>query len=158
MSNFFNQGVALSSKKDDWETPQVLFDELNNKYHFTWDLAATALNYKVSNYFTPAEDSLKQDWSKLSGNLFLNPPYGRDLKFWVKKAYESQCGRNGGVIVLIIPARTDTSYWHDFIFHKAEIKFLRGRLKFEVNGKALNSAPFGSAIVVYGALKGGDEK
>lgn len=128
-----NTDLMFSSKKEDWETPQLLFDELNAKYRFSWDLASSDTNAKCANRFTLEDDSLSQDWAALKGNLWLNPPYGRDLKHWVKKAYESSLNRSG-VLVMLIPSRTDTSYWHDYIFDKAQIKFIRGRLKFENGG------------------------
>lgn len=149
MNKYFNKEVAFSSNKTDWETPQDLFDRLNRKYNFTWDLAASDTNAKCSNYLTIAENSLNVNWSKLQGNLFLNPPYGRDVKWWVKKAYESSLAKTNGAIVLLIPSRTDTSYWHDYILQKAEIQFLRGRVKFEINGQAGQPAPFPSAIIEY---------
>lgn len=128
-----NTEVMFSSKKDDWETPQTLFDKMNAIYNFSYDLAASDDNTKCEHYFTKENDSLATDWTKIKGNLWLNPPYGRDLRKWVQKAYESSLERQG-VIVMLIPSRTDTSYWHDFIFNKAKIDFLRGRLKFEVGG------------------------
>ncbi|GKT04406.1 DNA N-6-adenine-methyltransferase [Furfurilactobacillus entadae] len=148
MTEFYS-GTALTSNKDDWETPQKMFDELNQKYNFTTDLAARSDNAKCAEFITPEQDSLSTDWTKIPGNLFLNPPYGRDLRKWVQKAYQSSLDRDGK-IVLLIPSRTDTSYWHDFIFNKAKITFLRGRLKFEIGGEAGQPAPFPSAIVVYG--------
>mgnify|MGYP000993835066 CR=1 FL=1 len=144
-----NKELMFSSKKEDWETPQLFFNELNKKYKFNWDLASSDANAKCVNHFTVGDDSLSQDWSALEGNLWLNPPYGRDLKRWVKKAYESSLNREG-VLVMLIPSRTDTSYWHDYIFDKAEIKFIRGRLKFENGGVASQPAPFPSALIVYG--------
>jgi len=153
MSNFYGYGnPGMTSNKQDWETPKWLFDKLNEKYSFTWDLASSVNNAKSINYFTEGEDSLNQDWSSLKGNLFLNPPYGRSLKKWVKKASETSLDENQK-LVMLIPARTDTSYWHDYIFDKAEIHFLRGRLKFEKNGIPGNSATFGSAIVIYSGSK-----
>lgn len=140
--------VQTSSKKQDWETPQIIFDKLNKIYHFTWDLAASEKKTKCANYFDIEKNSLAQDWSKLPGNLFCNPPYGRELKLWVKKASETHL-RNGQYLVMLIPSRTDTGYWHDYIFDKADIKFLRGRLKFEVDGRAGDPAPFGSSIIIY---------
>lgn len=128
-----NKELMFSSKKEDWETPQLLFDELNDNYNFNWDLASSDANAKCVNHFTVGDDSLSQDWSVLEGNLWLNPPYGRGLKHWVKKAYESSLNREGA-LVMLIPSRTDTSYWHDYIFDKAQIKFIRGRLKFENGG------------------------
>mgnify|MGYP000875913726 FL=1 len=144
-----NKELMFSSKKEDWETPQLFFNELNKKYKFNWDLASSDANAKCVNHFTVGDDSLSQDWSALEGNLWLNPPYGRDLKRWVKKAYESSLNRED-VLVMLIPSRTDTSYWHDYIFDKAEIKFIRGRLKFENGGVASQPAPFPSALIVYG--------
>lgn len=144
-----NKELMFSSKKEDWETPQLFFNELNKKYKFNWDLASSDANAKCVNHFTVGDDSLSQDWSALEGNLWLNPPYGRDLKRWVKKAHESSLNRSG-LLVMLIPSRTDTSYWHDYIFDKAEIKFIRGRLKFENGGVASQPAPFPSALIVYG--------
>ncbi|WP_409043290.1 phage N-6-adenine-methyltransferase [Latilactobacillus sakei] len=144
-----NKELMFSSKKEDWETPQLFFNELNKKYKFNWDLASSDANAKCVNHFTVGDDSLSQDWSALEGNLWLNPPYGRDLKHWVKKAYESSLDRSG-LLVMLIPSRTDTSYWHDYIFDKAQIKFIRGRLKFENGGVASQPAPFPSALIVYG--------
>lgn len=144
-----NKELMFSSKKEDWETLQLLFDELNDNYNFNWDLASSDANAKCVNHFTVGDDSLSQDWSVLEGNLWLNPPYGRDLKHWVKKAYESSLHRSG-LLVMLIPSRTDTSYWHDYIFDKAQIKFIRGRLKFENGGVASQPAPFPSALITFG--------
>lgn len=140
--------ALFTSNKEDWETPQDFYDRLNAKYHFKWDLAASDDNAKCSCYFTRDDNSLEQDWEGLSGNLFLNPPYGRELKLWVKKAATTGL-KDKQNLVMLIPSRTDTSYWHDYIFNHAEIKFLRGRLKFEVDGVSGDSAPFPSAVVIY---------
>lgn len=135
--------VHYSSKSNEWATPQNLFDELNEEFNFTLDPCATDENAKCSKYFTIEGDGLSKDWS--NNVVFMNPPYGREIKKWIKKAYEESL--NGATVVCLIPARTDTTYWHDFIFDKAnDIRFLRGRLKF---GNSKNSAPFPSAIVVY---------
>ena len=135
--------VHYSSKSNEWATPQNLFDELNDEFNFTLDPCATDENAKCSKYFTLEDDGLSKDWS--NDVVFMNPPYGREIKKWIKKAYEESL--NGATVVCLIPARTDTTYWHDFIFKKTnDIRFLRGRLKF---GNSKNSAPFPSAIVVY---------
>lgn len=135
--------VHFSSKSNEWTTPQHLFDELNQEFNFTLDPCATEENAKCSKHFTIEDDGLSKDWS--NDVVFMNPPYGREIKKCIKKAYEESL--NGATVVCLIPARTDTMYWHDFIFDKADdIRFLKGRLKFG-NGK--NSAPFPSAIVVY---------
>lgn len=135
--------VHYSSKSNEWATPQNLFDELNDEFNFTLDPCATDENAKCSKYFTIEDDGLSKDWS--NDVVFMNPPYGREIKKWIMKAYEESL--NGATVVCLIPARTDTTYWHDFIFGKAnDIRFLKGRLKF---GNSKNSAPFPSAIVVY---------
>ena len=135
--------VHYSSKTNEWSTPQDFFDELDKEFNFTLDPCATSENAKCTKYFTVEDDGLKQDWSK--DVVFMNPPYGREIKYWVQKAYEESL--NGATVVCLIPARTDTAYWHDYIFGKADdIRFLRGRLKF---GDSKNPAPFPSAIIIY---------
>ena len=133
--------VYASSATCEWETPQDLFDELNRAYDFEIDVCATVENAKCKRFFTRAEDGLKQEWR---GRCWMNPPYGRDIGKWMRKAYESAIG--GAVVVCLVPARTDTAWWHDYAM-KGRITFLRGRLKF---GGQNNSAPFPSAIVVFG--------
>lgn len=135
--------VHFSSKSNEWTTPQYLFNELNDDFNFTLDPCATDKNAKCSKYFTIEDDGLSKDWS--NDVVFMNPPYGREIKKWIKKVYEESL--NGATVVCLIPARTDTTYWHDYIFDEADdIRFLKGRLKF---GDSKNSAPFPSAIVVY---------
>lgn len=132
--------VHFSSETDMWATPQDLFDKMNAQYNFETDVCAVAENAKCARYFSPEMDGLKQEWT---GSCFMNPPYGRGIGVWVKKAYESSMW--GATMVCLIPARTDTAWWHDYVM-KGEITFLRGRLKF---GGHKNSAPFPSAIVVF---------
>ena len=135
--------VHYSSKSNEWATPQYLFDKLDREFSFTLDPCATDGNAKCDKYFTVDDDGLIQDWS--NDIVFMNPPYGREIKHWVKKAYEESL--KGATVVCLIPARTDTIYWHDYIFGKAsDIRFLKGRLKF---GESKNSAPFPSAIIVF---------
>lgn len=136
--------VIFSSKTDMWETPQPLFDELDREFHFTLDACAVLENAKCQHYFTPEVDGLKQDWSREKA-VYMNPPYGRVIGKWVKKAAESAT-----TVVCLLPARTDTTWFHDYIYGKAEIRFLRGRLKF---GQAKNGAPFPSMVVIF---KGGN--
>ena len=125
-----------------WETPQHVFDELNQEFRFDIDVCATKENAKCATFFSPEMDGLKQEWE---GTCWMNPPYGRAIGDWVKKAYESSL-KNGVTVVCLLPARTDTKWWHDYCM-KGEIRFIKGRLKFE-GGK--NSAPFPSAIVIFG--------
>lgn len=137
-----NREVLFSSKSEVWATPQYLFDRLDAEFHFTLDPCALPENAKCARYYTPDDNGLKQDWDR--NTVFCNPPYGRKIGDWVKKCYDEW--KKGCTVVLLIPARTDTKYFHKYIYHKAEIRFLKGRLKF---GNATNSAPFPSMIVVY---------
>ena len=144
-----NQAL-LSSKKMDWCTPQDFFDELNDEFCFTLDAAATDKTAKCVNYFTPETDALRQDWGAFGGAVFCNPPYGRTLGTWVKKAHDEAIKHPHTPIVLLIPARTDTSYFHEYIYEIAEIRFIRGRLKFtDDDGNASDPAPFPSMLVIY---------
>ena len=135
--------VMYSSKKDDWETPQDLFDALNKKYNFDLDPAATVENAKCKEFFTKKENGLLQNWGGRC--VFCNPPYGRQIGKWVEKGFiESK--RANTTVVMLLPARTDTRWFHDYIYKKAEIEFIKGRLKF---GESKNSAPFPSMIVIF---------
>lgn len=139
-----NTAVMFSSETDLWATPQDFFDKLNKEFNFDLDPCATKENAKCSKYFTKEIDGLKQEWQ--GHKVFCNPPYGRDIKDWVEKAYKESKKENT-IVVMLIPARTDTKYFHSYIYHKAkEIRFIKGRLKF---GNAKNSAPFPSMIVVF---------
>jgi len=137
--------TMFSSKTPEWGTPQAFFDKLNEKYNFTLDPCGNESNHKCAKYFSVEEDGLSQDWG--GHKVFMNPPYGRMIKEWIRKAYEESRKRNTTVVCLI-PARTDTKYWHDYCMEYAkEIHFVKGRLKFE--GTSNNSAPFPSAVVVF---------
>lgn len=141
-----NQGL-FSSEKQDWCTPQQFFDELDAEFHFVLDAAATHQNSKCKRCFTPEDDGLIQSWD-VGGAVYCNPPYGKEIGLWVKKAYEE--AQKGITIVMLIPARTDTKYFHEYIYHKAEIRFVKGRLKFtDENGTPKGTAPFPSMVVIY---------
>lgn len=133
--------ILFSSKTDLWETPQWLFDELNDEFHFNLDVCANSENAKCDIYYNKEQDGLKQPWY---GNVWCNPPYGRQIWEWIKKAYESFL--NGATVVMLLPARTDTKWFHDYIYGKSEIRFIKGRLRF---GESKGNAPFPSMIVVY---------
>lgn len=134
----------FSSKTNDWSTPQDFYDELNNEFGFTLDPCADEYNHKCDKYFTEGDDGLLQDWG--GEIVFCNPPYGKAIKDWVRKAYIEGCKPNT-TVVMLIPARTDTQYFHDYIYHEAkEIRFIKGRLKF---GDSKNAAPFPSMVVIY---------
>lgn len=135
-----NKGL-FSSNSDNWETPLDLFERLDQEFNFDLDVCANSLNKKCDKYYTLEENGLIQEWK---GNIWCNPPYGRNIVKWVKKAYESSL--NGNLVVMLLPARTDTKWFHDYIYNKSEIRFIKGRLKFS-NSKL--SAPFPSMIVIF---------
>ena len=137
----FYSGVALSSKTDMWSTPQAFFDELDGTFRFTLDVCATRDNAKTAHFFTEQDDGLAQEWG--SNVCWMNPPYGRTIGRWMKKALEAS--RAGATVVCLVPARTDTAWWHDYAA-KGDFWFVRGRLKF---GESKNAAPFPSAVVVF---------
>ena len=138
-----NTKVLFSSKEEKWATPQDFFDKLNDEFHFTLDAAASPDNAKCTNYFTEEQDGLAQSWG--GHTVWCNPPYCRKTGLWVKKAYEEH-QRTGCTVVMLLPSRTDVRWFHDYILGKAEIRFIKGRLKF---GGSKNSAPFPSIVVIY---------
>lgn len=133
--------VHFRSDCDRWATPQELFDKLNREFGFTLDVCALPENAKCARYFTPADDGLAQEWT---GTCWMNPPYGRTIGTWIAKAYEA--ARAGATVVCLIPSRTDTKWWHDYIQNAFEVRYLPGRLKF---GGAKHAAPFPSVIVIF---------
>ena len=135
--------VHFSSKSNEWTTPQDLYDALNEEYGFTLDPCATHESAKCEKYYTLDEDGLNQDWT--GNTVFMNPPYGREIKHWIKKAWESS-KKGKTTVVCLIPARTDTKYWHDYCMKAHRIVFIKGRLKF---GNQESGAPFPSAIVIF---------
>jgi phage N-6-adenine-methyltransferase len=134
-------GVHFSSKTDLWSTPQWLFDLLDAEFGFDTDVCALPENAKCRHFFTPEQDGLSQPWR---GTCWMNPPYGREIGRFIEKAYRSSL--LGATVVCLIPARTDTDYWHRFVTRAYEIRFLKGRLKF---GNAEAGAPFPSVIVIF---------
>lgn len=144
-----NIGTMFSSGKDDWETPPELFAELDREFHFTLDPCANERNHKCDRYYTIVENGLLQDWG--GEIVFCNPPYSRKKKdnpgqdAWIRKCYE-ESRKPGTTVVMLIPARTDKAAFHEYIYHKAEIRFLKGRVKF-VGAEA--GAPFPSMLVVF---------
>lgn len=147
-----NTAVHFSSATDEWSTPQNLFDQLNAIYQFTLDVCATPENAKCNRFYTEADNGLLQPWR---GRVWCNPPYGREIGKWVQCAVTATeqwgpIGRTADVVVMLLPARTDTRWWHEYVIPYGQITFLRGRLKF---GGAKTSAPFPSAIVVFGGVR-----
>ena len=136
--------ACLSSDRMDWETPSALFNELNAEFNFTLDPCCTHENAKCQKHYTAEDDGIKKSWS--GETVFCNPPYGREIGKWVEKCHAES---ENAIVVMLIPARTDTAYFHDYIYGKAEIRFIRGRLKFALNGAVKGNAPFPSMIVVW---------
>jgi len=132
--------VHFSSKSKEWETPQCLFNRLDKEYGFTVDVCAKHKNKKCEKYYTVEDDALTKDWA---GVCWMNPPYGREIGKWMAKAFFEST--RGATVVCLVPARTDTAWWHDYAM-KGDITFVRGRLKFS-NSK--DNAPFPSAIIVF---------
>lgn len=141
MEKAANDNVHFSSKTDLWATPIDFFNKMSEQHGpFDMDVCANSENAKAQIFFTQEIDGLQQEWR---GKCWMNPPYGRTIGLWMKKAFEASLG--GAKVVCLVPARTDTAWWHDYAM-KGEITFIRGRLKF---GDAVNSAPFPSAVVVF---------
>lgn len=139
-----NAGV-FSSNRDDWSTPKALFRMLDDEFAFTLDPCASPDNAKCDRYFTELDDGLAQPWD---GVVFMNPPYGRTIGDWVRKAHDE--AQRGATVVCLIPARTDTAYWHDYVMRADEVRFLRGRLHFDGDHeRTAHNAPFPSAVVVF---------
>jgi phage N-6-adenine-methyltransferase len=131
--------TKFDSKREDWETPDSLFVPLHEEFGFNLDVCATPANAKCNSYFTKDDDGLKQDWE---GVCWMNPPFGEQGK-WVKKAYEEF--QKGCTIVCLLPARTNTNWWHDYVM-KGEIRFIKGRPKFK---GAKHGLPQPLAIVIF---------
>ena len=140
-----NIKACLSSKDMTWSTPQDFFDELNKEFNFTLDPCADKENAKCDLFYTEEDDGLSLNW--LGNIVFCNPPYGRAIKDWVQKCSE-ESKKIGTKVVMLIPARTDTKYFHEYIYNKenVEIRFIKGRLKF---GDGKGSAPFPSMLVIF---------
>jgi len=137
-----SRGYMPPSKTDNHPTPQALFDRLDKEFNFTCDAAASAKNAKCNVFFTRRQNGLTQNWGKHV--VFLNPPYGRCIADWAKKAFEAS--RRGATVVMLVPARTDTAWFHDVALSpRAQVRFVRGRIKF---GSAKHAAPFPNVVVI----------
>lgn len=135
--------ALFSSKKQDWETPTDFFKKYDDAFSFTLDACATPQNAKCGKYYTKEDDGLTKDWG--GNRVWCNPPYGREISKWVKKASE-EAQKPHTIVVMLLPARTDTAWFHDYILRKASIQFIRGRIKFV---GATTSAPFPSMVVTF---------
>lgn len=136
-----NKGM-FTSDSETWETPWDLFDKLNEEFHFTMDVCADVYNSKCPRFFDKETDGLKQPWEGFK--CWMNPPYGKVIGKWIEKAFTESL--KGVLVVGLLPARTDTRWFHEWIYNKTEIRFIRGRLKFS---NSINSAPFPSMIVIW---------
>jgi phage N-6-adenine-methyltransferase len=136
-----NMAVHYLQKTHEWATPQALYDELNAEFKFDLDPCCTEGNAKCDMYFTEKDDGLTQPWAPQ--RVFMNPPYGYRIKFWMKKAYEESL--RGALVVCLVPSRTDTAWWHDYAM-KGDVRFIRGRLYF---GDGEGRSPFPNAIVIF---------
>lgn len=145
MTDTAARGYTLPSQTVEWSTPQDLWDALNDEFGFTVDVASDDTNAKTEKHYTKEDDGLAQNWD--GEVVWCNPPYGRVIGDWVKKAAESKA-----TTVMLIPSRTDTRWFHDYIYGdpEVEIRFLKGRLKF---GGSPNPAPFANMLVIFN--KGG---
>ena len=138
--------ALLSSDSSEYRTPDWLFGMLDDEFHFDLDAAASAQNAKCRRYYDRAQDGLAQPWAPHT--VFCNPPYGREIKKWVKKAHDET--DLGATVVMIIPARTDTSYFHDYILGRAEVRFLRGRIRYlSAEGAEIGNSPFPTAVIIF---------
>lgn len=146
MSDFTGAGgAAYMSNRMNWETPQELFDQLDAEFHFTLDAASSATNHKCQKYYTVEDSAFDHEWG--GGTVFCNPPYGKAIAEWVRKC-SAEASRKDTLVVMLLPARTDTRWFQQFILNRAEVRFLKGRLRFETNGIPGGPAPFPSMIVV----------
>lgn len=142
MSNDQTFQTAFSSNSDEWETPLDFFEELDKEFHFTLDPCATAKNAKCVNYVTKEQDGLSLNWG--GQRVFCNPPYSQISK-WVEKCYREGI-KDNTLVVMLIPSRTETRYFHNFIYKRSEIRFVKKRIKFS---GAVHNAPFPSMIVIF---------
>lgn len=144
------RGYMPQAKSVEWETPQEFFDKLNEEFEFTLDPCATPENAKCAKFYTIKDDGLSKSWGE--ERVFMNCPYGDITKKWVEKAYaetHGYFGKRAELVVGLLPVKTDLQWFHQYIYKKAEIRFLKGRLKFEMNGIPQGSATFSSMIVVW---------
>lgn len=132
----------FTSRTEEWETPEYVFSALNAKFLFQVDVCATSKNAKCKVYFDKSVNGLQREWSPF--RCWMNPPYGKNISKWMKKAFEES--QRGALVVCLIPSRTDTKWWHDWVMRASEIQFVTGRISF---GNEKQSAPFPSCIVIY---------
>ena len=134
------------SASHEWETPRALFERLHVEFAFTVDGAALDHNARLPRYWTPYSDGLGQSWE--GERVFVNPPFGKEIANWTRKA-SREVQRGCPLAVLLVPVRSDTAWWHETVLGRAEVRFLRGRVKFEQRGMAKDAAPFPCCLLIY---------
>lgn len=132
----------FTSRTEEWETPQYVFAILNKEFNFQVDVCATSENAKCKVYFDKQANGLEQEWSPF--RCWMNPPYGKNISLWMKKAYQES--QRGAMVVCLVPSRTDTRWWHDWAMKAGEVRLIAGRLSF---GNSEQSAPFPSSIIIF---------
>ncbi|MGR2662447.1 DNA N-6-adenine-methyltransferase [Chromobacterium haemolyticum] len=137
-----NDSVHFSTGDYEWPTPQALFDQLNAEFGFTIDVCATAKNAKCTKFYTQVDDGLAQNWA--GEVVWMNPPFGHEIKLWMAKAYRSSL--DGALVVCLVPARTDTRWWHRVVMKASEVRVLDKRLRFDGGN---HKAPFPAVVVVF---------
>lgn len=138
-------GAAYMSNRMDWETPTDLFAKLDSEFHFTLDVASNENNHKCQKHYTLEDSAFDHEWG--GETVFCNPPYGKAIADWVRKC-SMEASRKNTLVVMLLPARTDTRWFQDYILDRAEVRFLKGRLRFETDGIPGGPAPFLSMVVV----------
>lgn len=134
-----SDSVFLSSQTVEWATEQAFFDQVNREFSFTVDVAANASNAKCERFYDIDSDGLMQDWD--GETVWCNPPYGDRIKDWMYKAATSDA-----TTVLLVPARTDVKWFHEIVLPRAEVRFIKGRLRF---GGSKDPAPFPTMLVIF---------
>lgn len=135
----------MQNGRQDWETPPAFFAALDAEFGFTLDACALPHNAKCERFYSPEDDALLKDWR---GVVWCNPPYGVHIGRWVKHAYRQAL--KGATVVMLIPASTDTRWWHTYVMRASEIRLVKGRISFVGGGPA----PFPCAVVVFGNGEG----
>jgi len=134
-----DKSVFLSSQTVEWSTDEVFFEQVNREFNFTVDVAADSTNAKCERFYDIDSDGLMQNWD--GETVWCNPPYGRRIADWIYKAATSEA-----TTVLLVPARTDVKWFHEIVIPRAEVRFIKGRLKF---GGSKDPAPFPTMLVIF---------
>lgn len=125
-----------------WATPPEIFLPLNDEFGFTLDPCATPETAKCAKFYTEEDDGLSKDWA--GERVFMNPPYGKEIYAWTRKARDS-----GALVVGLLPASCDLAWWHEDVVGRAEVRYIRGRVRFLTGGPYRASGFFASVIVVW---------